>query len=122
MHGAKWQGDVLFCIYDHYRGDVALATLRVGGGAVLANVEWGGEYAHRVWGSLCSREQAGGAPQYKGWEGSGAGRGGGSSKAINMCMLTLAPRACAECAQDESRQNDCCCRGRAGLAVHGSHA
>lgn len=42
MHGAKWQGDVLFCIYDHYRGDEALATLRVGGGAVLANVERGG--------------------------------------------------------------------------------
>lgn len=49
----------------------------------------------------------------------GEGRGGGSSKAINMCMLTLTPRACAECAQDESRQNDCCCRGRAGRAVHG---
>lgn len=57
-----------------------------------------------------------------GWEGGGAGRGGGSSKAINMCMLMLTPRVCAECAQDESRQNDCCCRGRAGRAVHGSHA
>lgn len=88
MHGAEWQGDVLFCIYDHYRGDEALATLRVGGGAVLANVERGGwgRYAHRVWGSLCSREQAGGAPQYKGWEGGGAGRGGeGAHQTPSTC-------------------------------------
>lgn len=84
MHGAEWQGDVLFCIYDHYRGDEALATLRVGGGAVLANVEWGGgggRYAHRVWGFLCSCEQAGGAPQYKGWGGVG-GRWGGQGRGL----------------------------------------